>query len=238
MVQHLKHIILWAIAAFILSFTHAYSLQQFESENHGTISAVISAQEVSRISVLDDRIRSIVGVPPQGWSLEHDRITGDLFLIPLTADLRPLSLFIQTQQDYSYQLNLAVEAISAQQILIKNKHAGIDSEASAALWQSQPRVQVLTQIVQALRQDNLSTSLFSRRSPRTGELENIHPDIQEIVIYAVWESEEFTAYQLSLYATDRLRADQLISPAAAIWVSEPDEAGISQAIIIQENADG
>ena len=238
MLRGFKIAVLAVLSGVMLSLSQAIALQQFESENHGMIEAVLSANEVSRISVLDDKIRSIVGVPPHGWSLEHDRVTGDLFLIPLNADLQPLSLFIQTQQDYSYQLNLAVEQVPAQQVLIKNRNAAVNHAASAALWQSQPRVRLLTEIVQALRQDNLSNSLFSRRNARADELTALHPDIQEAVISEVWESEQFTIYQLSLSAVSRVPADQLISPVAAAWVSEPDEAGISQAIIILEKTDG
>ena len=220
-----------AVVLCMLGF-QAAALQQFETADNSRIDAVISSTEVNRISVIDDKIRSVVGVPPQGWSMEHDRVTGDLFLIPLTADTQPLSLFIQTQNEASYQLELQVDGVTAQQILIRNSAIRRDDATATALWQSQPRVVLLTQIVQALRQNNLSTTLFSRRKPRADDNLALNSAILDAVIMDVWESEYFIAYQLHLTGAESLRADKLMHNSAAAWISEADAGGISQAIII------
>ena len=172
-----------AFGLVLMMLSGAFALQEFDAIDNGQIQAKVSSDAVNRIALIDDRIASVVGLPPSGWSYEHDSVTGDLFLIPLVKDGEQgdLSLFLHSQEGLSYQLTLTVSSIGPQQILIRNPAIARGAVPdNPELWQTQPRIRLLTDIVQALRQNRLAESIFASMPPETGYLPAFHPAVTDV----------------------------------------------------------
>ncbi len=114
--------------------TSAYALQIKQATDNGQITAIVSAQEISRVSLAKDRIRMINSDPEV--DITHDSETGDVYLKPATAPLtKPLNLFISTEKGFTYQLLLMPEKVPSEQIIIRNDDA-FDGSEEAQTWES------------------------------------------------------------------------------------------------------
>ena len=60
------------------------AMQILDAADHAELTAQISAAQVSRIALAADRIAKVVRAP-NGFAVEHDARSGDLYLKPLTA---------------------------------------------------------------------------------------------------------------------------------------------------------
>ena len=120
-----------AIAAAIL--THialgapAAAMQILEAADHAELAAEVSAAHVSRIALMGDRIAKVVRAP-DGFAVEHDAASGDLYLRPAVpggvgmspAAGDPVTLFIGTEKGFTYRLTLTPRDRASAQILIRN----------------------------------------------------------------------------------------------------------------------
>ena len=85
-------------------------MQILEAADHAELSARISASEVSRIALVDDRIARVIR-SPGGFETEHDPASGDLYLRPLAdgagddTDAAPAVLFVGTEKGFTYRLS-------------------------------------------------------------------------------------------------------------------------------------
>jgi len=128
-----NRIILLAITLAVLPFS-AHALQIKQSTDNGQITAIVSAQEISRISLTKDRIRMVNGDPEV--DITHDSETGDAYLKPSTTPLtKPLNLFISTEKGFTYQLLLMPEKVPSEQIIIRNEDA-FNGSKEAQTWES------------------------------------------------------------------------------------------------------
>ena len=59
----------------------ALAMQILEAADHGEIAAEISATNVNRIALAGDRIAKVVR-SPDGYAVEHDAASGDIYLRP------------------------------------------------------------------------------------------------------------------------------------------------------------
>ena len=59
----------------------AAAMQILDAADHGEIGAEISATGVNRIALMGDRIAKVVRAP-DGFAVEHDAASGDLYLRP------------------------------------------------------------------------------------------------------------------------------------------------------------
>ncbi len=129
----MNRMILSAIVMAAVPFS-AHALQIKQATENGQITAIVSAQEISRVSLSKDRIRMVNGDPEV--DITHDSETGDVYLKPATAPLtKPLNLFISTEKGFTYQLLLMPEKVPSEQIIIRNEDA-FDGSEDAQVWES------------------------------------------------------------------------------------------------------
>ncbi len=129
----MNRMILSAMVLAALPFS-AHALQIKQVTDNGQITAIVSAQEISRVSLAKDRIRMVNGDPEV--DITHDSETGDVYIKPATAPLaKPLNLFISTEKGFTYQLLLMPEKVPSEQIIIRNDDA-FDGSEEAQTWES------------------------------------------------------------------------------------------------------
>ena len=110
----------------------ALALQILDAADHAELAAEISAANVNRIALAGDRIARVVR-SPDGFAVEHDAVSGDLYLRPAgaqaptpgaeVAGYEPVTLFIGTEKGFTYRLTLTPAARDSAQILIRNADA-------------------------------------------------------------------------------------------------------------------
>ena len=57
----------------------ASAMQLLEAVDHAELAAEVSATDVNRIALLGDRVARVVRAP-DGYAVEHDAVSGDLWL--------------------------------------------------------------------------------------------------------------------------------------------------------------
>ncbi len=136
----------------------AAAMQILEAADHAELAAEISAREVSRIALARDRIARVVR-SPDGFAVEHDAASGDLYLRPADAANpvtahAPVTLFIGTERGFTYRLTLTPAERGSAQILIRNPGAmpgaaqGVDGAGPALA--GDPRIAALVRLVRAV----------------------------------------------------------------------------------------
>ena len=93
----------------------ALAMQILDAADHAELAAEISATGVNRIALAGDRIAKVVR-SPDGFAVEHDAVSGDLYLRPAGAQaatpgaeadgIDPVTLFIGTERGFTYRLTL------------------------------------------------------------------------------------------------------------------------------------
>ncbi|MDD9990238.1 MAG: type-F conjugative transfer system secretin TraK [Rhodospirillales bacterium] len=129
------------------------AMQILDAADHAELAAEISATNVNRIALAGDRIAKVVR-SPDGFAVEHDGRTGDLYLRPLTAGPGahdPVTLFVGTERGFTYRLTLTPAARDSAQILIRNADAVPSSTTRAASPSSgEPHVAAVVRLVRAV----------------------------------------------------------------------------------------
>ena len=106
----------------------ARALQVLEASDHAELAAEISDTDVNRIALDGDRVSRVIQ-SPGGFTVEHDPVRGDLYLYPDRAALRaaddprvqaPVTLYLGTEQGFTYRLSLSAVSRDSAQILIRN----------------------------------------------------------------------------------------------------------------------
>ena len=181
----------------------AAAMQLLEAVDHGELSAEISAVEINRIALLGDRVLRVVRAP-DGFAVEHDAATGDLWLRRVAAaapDGTPVTLFLGTEKGFTYRLTLIPSARNAAQILIRNADAtpdaaqSVDGAGQAAT--PDPHVAALVRVVRSV----------ARREPLPGyAIEAGGASLSGVRFIETWRGPRFRALVLE--------ADPLPSAAA------------------------
>ena len=119
-------IALGCMAAVAAPTGSALAMQILDAADHAELSAEISATGVNRIALAGDRIARVVRAP-DGFAVEHDAVSGDLYLRPLSPDAGmggdPVTLFLGTERGFTYRLSLIPAYRDSAQILIRNADA-------------------------------------------------------------------------------------------------------------------
>ena len=104
----------------------APAMQILDAADHAELAAEISATGVNRIALAGDRIARVVR-SPDGFAVEHDAVSGDLYLRPLSRNAGaandPVTLFVGTERGFTYRLTLIPAVRDSAQILIRNAGA-------------------------------------------------------------------------------------------------------------------
>ena len=132
----------------------AAAMQLLEAVDHAELSAEVSATEVNRIALLGDRVLRVVRAP-DGFAVEHDPVSGDLWLRRHGAgpsDGKPVTLFVGTEKGFTYRLTLIPSARDAAQILIRNADAMPEAATGASMTAgpNDPHIAALVRLVRAV----------------------------------------------------------------------------------------
>lgn len=204
-------------AVLLLTWTApASAMQILDAADHAELEAVISDRSVSRITLANDRVARVIR-GPDGFTLEHDKSRGDLYLRPLetTAPAREaLTLFIGTVKGFTYRLALRVVSRDSAQILIRNA-AAVNEHMTVRPVDG--RVAALVALVRAV----------ARREVLTGyviEKQNLTPEAKGPALIEVWRGPRFSAHVLEVKAAPgsvpETLMDNLAPGVAALWLAE------------------
>ena len=153
--------------------TPAVAMQILDAADHAELSAQISATNVNRIALHGDRIARLVRAP-DGFAVEHDAASGDLYLRPAGegfAEGELVTLFIGTEKGFTYRLTLMPAARDSAQILIRNARALPDVAALVDAPGVDPHVAGLVRLVRAVARRELLPGYEIRaggQSPASG----------------------------------------------------------------------
>ena len=204
--------------AAVLQPIPAAAVQTLEAADHAELEAAVSATGVSRVALADDRIRRVIR-SPGGFDVEHDAVSGDLYLRPLdgrepeadAAALLPITLFLGTERGFTYRLTLTPDARPSAQVLIRNAAAADTVAQATAGPVRDARVAELVRLVRAaVRHEILPgyrvEATRSQRDPR---------------IIETWRGARFVAHVLQATSdTDAAAlARRFGSGVAAVWVA-------------------
>ena len=211
----------------------ALAMQILDAADHGELVAEISATNVNRIALAGDRIAKVVR-SPDGYAVEHDAASGDIYLRPAgtrsgtgpeSGTVRdPVTLFIGTEKGFTYRLTLMPAARASAQILIRNADA-VPAAASVPVSSSEPHVGALVRLVRAV----------ARREPLPGYA--IHAGGRSLAagirLVETWRGPRFAALVLEADALPSAPAGGAaglagtigslpgIGPVAALWLAPP-----------------
>ncbi len=149
-------------AGLLMAPPPATAMQVLDATDNAELAAEISATGVSRIALSRDRIVRVVR-SPDGFAVEHDAATGDLYLRPASVQAgtpaagtdggmahAPVTLFIGTERGFTYRLALAPAARDSAQVLIRNADAAPEALTSGPAMGGDPRVAALVRLVRAV----------------------------------------------------------------------------------------
>ena len=133
----------------------ALAMQILEAADHAELAAEISATGVNRIALAGDRIAKVVRAP-DGFAVEHDAASGDLYLRSAhpsppaeSSGHEPVTLFVGTERGFTYRLTLTPAVRASAQILIRNA-AALPGTAVAEPVASGPHIAALVRLVRAV----------------------------------------------------------------------------------------
>ena len=144
----------------VLAPVPALAMQILEAADHAELAAEISATGVNRIALAGDRIARVVRAP-DGYAVEHDAASGDLYLRPSApaasgdAAGEPVTLFVGTERGFTYRLTLTPAARRSAQILIRNAAAPPDAGIAVPAGRGSPHVAALVRLVRAVARREL-----------------------------------------------------------------------------------
>ena len=221
-----------ACVAFAALPGPATAMQVLEATDHAELEAAVSATGVSRVALADDRIRRVIR-SPGGFDVEHDATSGDLYLRPLDVlDLAldslsgtplPVTLFLGTEQGFTYRLTLTPDERPSAQVLIRNAEA-IDGSAvqTAAGAARDARVAELVRLVRAaVRREILPDTIIESDPSRRQVIET-------------WRGDRFVAHVLPAGpGTDAVAlAERFGTGTAAVWVADRQGSSNRQRIAV------
>lgn len=143
----MNKIVVWlAMAASI--FTLSVEAGQIKIVTNGSVTnALISRHEPNRITVVDDRIKSVIHKAGT-FSIQDNKEIGDIFITPSSANrLQTLSLFVHTEKNKTYQLILTPQEMPGQNLVLRP--AMLEQNNNQALV-AEARSTEVTKIMKAL----------------------------------------------------------------------------------------
>ena len=133
----------------------ALAMQILDAADHAELAAEISATGVNRVALAGDRIARVVRAP-DGYAVEHDAASGDLYLRLLETDPgeggrhAEASLFIGTERGFTYRLTLTPADRASAQILIRNADTAAAPAAKGPIGSGDPHLAALVGLVRAV----------------------------------------------------------------------------------------
>ena len=212
----------------------AAAMQILEAADHGEFGAEISATNVNRIALHGDRIAKVVRAP-DGFVVEHDAASGDLYLRPAHASPsaeasghEPVTLFVGTEKGFTYRLTLTPVERESAQILIRTAQALPDGAGLAVAPGADAHVAGLVRLVRSV----------ARREPLPGYAIDAGgaPPHSGLTLVETWRGPRFAAlvFEAARAASADADADADlagtigtlpgIGRVAALWLAGPGTA--------------
>ena len=124
------------LALFIFSPGEAATLLQVK--NNAEIQADISGVETNRLTLVNDRITSIVG-GEGALNFRHDETLGDVYIDTNLREEEMVNVYINTEEGFVYKILFRIKAIPSSQIILEslekdgleeilNKRAGVATD--------------------------------------------------------------------------------------------------------------
>ena len=223
---------------YIGSSATARALQVLEASDHAELVAKISDTDVNRIALDGDRVSRVIQ-SPGGFTVEHDPVRGDLYLYPDAAaafgsERAPATLYLGTEQGFTYRLSLSAVSRDSAQILIRNAAVAARSVDRMRAVGDDRRGEIVSLILAVARREPVPgyiivPAALSMTSPERGSLVEL------------WRGPRFTARVLRTRAGGVEDAQQLASwsagPVVAAWMSAPGRGpnGERIAVLVEDN---
>ena len=229
----------------------AWALQILEASDNAELVAEISDSDVNRIALDGDRVSRVIQ-SPGGFTVEHDAVRGDLYLYPDAPGLfapapdnlpapagapAPVTLYLGTEQGFTYRLSLTVVSRDSAQILIRNAAVAAEPVDRVRTVGGDRRGELVSLVL-----------AVARREPVAGYV--IVPAVEPVMstervsLLELWRGPRFTARVLRTSAgnvEDMRDAEQLArlygAPVAAAWISAPGHGpnGERIAVLVEQN---
>ena len=213
-------------AALLLCMAYAApasATQILVATDHAELSAQVSAQGVSRVAVLGDRVARVIRAPG-GYQVEHDPGTGDLYLRPLAggapgaATEKLVALFVGTEKGFTYRLTLTPTERGPAQILIRNPEIAAAAMAQSAP-EGDPRIVAIADLIRAVA-NRAPLAGYTIEAGGSGSVDDTVATVVE-----VWRGPRFSAWIVELGADTpndpETLAARLGPNIAAVWLAEP-----------------
>ena len=241
-----------ALGVLLLIYTGASAparaLQILEASDHAELTAEISDTEVNRIALDGDRVSRVIQ-SPGGFTVEHDPVRGDLYLHPDAAPAlgsapgnwpapagapTPVTLYVGTEQGFTYRLSLSAVSRDSAQILIRNAAVTARSAGKTRPSIAEHRGELVSLILSV-----------ARREPVPGYVIVPAPESdtgsERGSVVELWRGPRFTARVLRMPHGGVEDAEHLArlsgAPVVATWLSAPGNGpnGDRIAVLVEDN---
>lgn len=129
----------------------ANAAQNRQMEDGDEQSADISKQDINRIKLVGDRIRSTKFNAGE-LEISQDDNLGEIYLRPTKfAENKPLNLFIITEQNFTYKLLLYPKSVPSEQIIIRNDAVVANSDIEVSKIAKNSYQQQIISLIKAMR---------------------------------------------------------------------------------------
>ena len=173
----------------------ATAMQILDAADHAELAAEISATKVNRIALHGDRIVKVVRAP-DGFAVEHDARSGDLYLrpsAPATSGDRagePVTLFIGTEKGFTYRLTLTPADRDSAQILIRNARA-VGGTAAARASAADTHIAALVRLVRAVARREVLPGYRIETGPARTPIRANGPSADGLTLIETWRGPRF-----------------------------------------------
>ena len=226
----------------------AWAIQILEASDHAELTAEISATDVNRIALDGDRVSRVIQ-SPGGFTVEHDPVRGDLYLHPAAAAAfepapgdwpapagapAPVTLYVGTEQGFTYRLSLSAVSRDSAQILIRNAAVAPGPVDRTRAVSGDGRGELVSLILAVARREPVAGYVIVPAS-----VSMTHPDSGSVV--ELWRGPRFTARVLRTTAGAVEDAEKFASrsagPVVAAWMSASGIGpnGERIAVLVEDN---
>ena len=206
----------------------AAAMQILDAADHAEIAAEISATGINRIALAGDRIAKVVR-PPDGYAVEHDARSGDLYLRPsapaasggMAGD--PVTLFVGTEKGFTYRLTLTPSDRDSAQILIRNADTLPTAAAQNSVIVGEPHIAALVRLVRAVARREALPDYSIETGPARSPIRANGPSADGLTLIETWRGPRLAA--LVFEAADPASEDADVSEGLAGTIEQTLKVG-------------
>ncbi len=149
----MKNFLLKIIVVFLIS-TKAFAVQNIDIEDGSKFSAEISKIDANRIKIVGDRIKSIKSNANE-LEVSVEEKLGEIYVRPaMVSENKPISLFIVTERNFTYQALLFPKSIPSEQIILRNDSVPVNSDYEVVKTSKNSYQQQIIDLLKAMRNKN------------------------------------------------------------------------------------